>query len=79
MYNVEQAAERKRRRNRSTMKGTINTKTGEVPVNTCNPWSEFEAWGGKSWFTGHAKEESEETETHERAERYADVEPRSKS
>ena len=57
------------------MKGTITTRNGVVHVDSGNPWSEFENWGGKSWFTSHAKEEAEETIAHERTERYADIEP----
>jgi hypothetical protein len=57
------------------MKGTIETVNGKVKVDTGNPWSEFEKWGGKSWFTSHAKEEAEETVQNEHAERFADVEP----
>jgi hypothetical protein len=62
-------------KSRSYMKGTVKTSNGNVKVDTGNPWSEFERWGGKSWFTSHAKEEAEETVLDERAERFEDVEP----
>jgi len=60
------------------MKGTIETSEGTVNIDSGNPWSEFEKWGGKSWFESHCEEEAKETVTDERAERFADIEPSSK-
>jgi hypothetical protein len=57
------------------VKGRIQTSQGEKKVDSGNPWSEFESWGGKSWFESHAKKEAEETITDEHAERTADIEP----
>ena len=57
------------------MKGTIKTINGNVKIDSGNPWSNMEAWGGCSWFPSHEKEEAEETVADERNERFSDIEP----